>query len=411
MRRSVWLPCILLSLCASGAATAQQRTLTLAEAVRLAQEGNPDVRLLAAEIDAARARLAGASLLLQANPAVTATTGPRSSPAGRSRDESFQVLQQLEIGGQRGARIDAAQATLDAAEARFKAARAEVTAAVREAFGRALAARQRAQLAAEALAAAQQGVAAAQERFEAGAAALLELNTARVEVGRMARERGEAERRSAEALGELHLLLGLDPAEALAPQGELGVGEPTPEEAPLIEEALRNRAEIAASRHALDAATAEARLAAREWLPSPRIGASYSREEESDTSIVQGILSFDLPLFNRNQAARGAAAARVIQLETTLEATLRRVRQEVSTALARLHAARAAADGYASDVVKAMEENLELGTESYRAGKIDFLQLLLVRRQTLEARHEYLDVLEELNAAQAQLDRALGRSD
>jgi cobalt-zinc-cadmium efflux system outer membrane protein len=58
-----------------------------------------------------------------------------------------------------------------------------------------------------------------------------------------------------------------------------------------------------------------------------------------------------------------------------------------------------------------MEENLELGTESYRAGKIDFLQLLLVRRQTLEARHEYLDVLEELNAAQAQLDRALGRSD
>ena len=69
---------------------------------------------------------------------------------------------------------------------------------------------------------------------------------------------------------------------------------------------------------------------------------------------------------------------------------------------------RSAADGFASDVVKAMQENMELGTESYRAGKIDFLQLLLIRRQTLEARNEHINVLEELTAAQAQLDRSTG---
>ena len=51
---------------------------------------------------------------------------------------------------------------------------------------------------------------------------------------------------------------------------------------------------------------------------------------------------------------------------------------------------------------------MELGTESYRAGKIDFLQLLLIRRQTLEARNEHINVLEELTAAQAQLDRSTG---
>jgi outer membrane protein, heavy metal efflux system len=402
-------PALVVTVFASGAVQAQQGSLTAAEAVLLAQANNPDLQMLVAEVDTAKARLAGASLLFQGNPSLTAAVGPRSSPLGNSRDESLQLLQPIEIGGQRGARVEAAEALVDVAEGRLRARRGEIAAASREAYGRAFAAEQRARLAAEALAVAQEGVAAAQERFEAGAAALLEVNTARVELGRMARDRSEAERRNAEALGDLHLLLGLDPARIPVLQGELGVEERgVLEERQLIERALANRAEIAISRRALEAATAQARLTIRERIPTPKIGVSYTREEESDTEIVQGLLSFDLPLFNRNQEARGVAAARVSQLETEVAATIRRVRQEVSTAVSRLRAARSAADGFAGDVVKAMQENMELGLESYRAGKIDFLQLLLIRRQALEARNEHIDVLEELNAARAQLDRAIG---
>lgn len=387
-----------------------QRSLTAEEAVQIALTGNPELMRERSEVDVAKARLTGALLLFQGNPSVTATAGPRQSPAGSSRDESLQVLQPIEISGQKGARIEAARASLDAAEARLAALRAEVAAEIREAFGRALAAEQRARLAAEALGIAQAGVAAAQERFDVGAAALLEVNAARVELGRSARDRGVAERRSAESKADLHLLLGLDPAEVFALKGELRADAvATLAEPRLIEEALANRAEIAANQRALDAANAEARLAEREAVPTPRFGVSYTREQESDTRIFQGLVSIDLPLFNRNQAARGIAAARITQLETERDATSRRVRQDVSTALARLQAARAAAGFYADDVVKAMLENMELGTESYRAGKIDFLQLLFIRRQALEARREHIDVLEELNAALNQLDRAVGK--
>lgn len=394
---------------AAAAPMAAEELLTPDAAVRLALSNNPDLRELAAEIDAAKARVAGASLLLRSNPSLTVTAGPRRSATGRSRDESLSLLQPLEIGGQRRARIDAAQAGLAAAEARLRARRVETATTVRETFGRALAAAQKTRLAGEALTVAQEGVIAAQERFEAGAAALLEVNTARVEAGRMARDRAEAERRSAAALADLHLLLGLAPAELPPLGGELGeaTGQ-TLEEPRLVEEALANRAEIAASRHAVEAAQAQARLAARERIPTPSLGVSVTREEESDAEIVQGLLSFGLPLFDRNQEARGVAAALVHQLEIQAAAVERRVRQEVATAVARLRAARSAADGFASDVVKAMQENMELGTESYRAGKIDFLQLLLIRRQALEARNEHIDVLEELNAARAQLDRAIG---
>ena len=400
--------CLLLLAVAGSPVFAQSRTLTIEEAIRLAQENNPDVRSLTADVDAAKARLRGASLLFQNNPALSAATGPRSSDAGKTRDSSIQILQPVEIAGQRGARISAAQASLDAAEARLQALRSEVTASVRESFGRMLAAEQRLALASEARSIALQGVTAAEERFRAGAAALLEVNTARVELGRATRGRAEAERSRAAALGDLRLLVGLDPFQTVTVQGELKPGAPRGEAAALVAQALGNRAELQASRRALDAAKAEARLASREWIPSPRIGASYSHEEESNATIVQGLLAFDLPIFNRNTAARGVADARVRQLEAEREATLRRVTQEVLTALARLDAARSAAEGYAGDVVKAMQQNMELATDSYRAGKIDFLQLIVIRRQAVEARSEYIDVLEELNAAQASLARAVG---
>ncbi len=410
MIRSIRPLRFLFLICVAGSALAQPRTLSLEEAVRLAQENNPDVRSLTGDVDAARARLRGASLLLQNNPSVSAAAGPRSSDAGKSRDSSVQIVQPVEIAGQRGARIAASEGALDATQARLQALRSEVTARVRESFGRALAAEQKLALASETRVITQQGVSAAEERFRAGAAALLEVNTARVELGRASRGRAEAERSRAEAIGSLRLLVGLDPFQALAVQGELAPGAPGGDPAAIVAQARANRAELTASRRALDAAKAEARLASREWIPSPRIGVSYGHEEESNATIVQGVLAFDLPIFNRNIAARGIAAARVHQMEAELEATERRVTQEVLTALARLEAARSAADGYAGDVVKAMQENMELASESYRAGKIDFLQLIVIRRQAIEARREYIDVLEELNAAQASLDRAVGRA-
>lgn len=406
MRRSLVIVLLVLG-CVP--AFAEPRPLTIEEAVRSALERNADVLGAEAELAAARARRSGAGLLLPTNPSVTVTTGPRSSPSGRTTDHSVQVSQQIEIAGQRGLRIAATQAGVDAAQARVQAVRVDTAARVRESFARALAAGHHLQLATETVELARQGVEAAEERFAAGAAALIEVNTARIELGRAGRERAGAQRRRAEVGAELRLLAGIEPADEVALQGELAASElPSAIEAS-VEQALATRGEVLAARRAVDAARADLRLASREWIPSPRVGASYTREQESDTNIVQSIVSIDLPVFNRNKAARGVAAARVTQLEAALTATERAVRQDVATAAARLDAARGAAEGYAAGVVKAMQENMELATESHREGKLDFLQLLVIRRQTIDARREYIEVLAELAAARAQLDRAIGR--
>ncbi|HTU56884.1 MAG TPA: TolC family protein, partial [Polyangiales bacterium] len=378
-------------------AAAQGRTLSLKEAVQLAQQQNFELRSTAKEVDVAKSRVAGASVLLKDNPVLAISVGPRTNVSGRSLDYGAQLTQQIEIAGQRGARIDAAESSLRASNAQLAATRAVITARVRTQFGRTLAMAERVRLAEEALVIVREGKTAAEERLRAGAATQLELNTADVEQGRALRLRSEAQGAYAEALAELQFLVGLDPSQPVTPVGELKTGTAEAAGAPtnLIQHAIAARPELQEAKAAADSAKAEEQLASREWVPSPRIGASVNREEESRTTIIQGILSIDVPVFNRNAGPRGITKARTQQALTRLSATEHRIKQDVVRALARLQAARAAVDGYTSSVVSAMQQNMELVVESYRAGKIDFLQLIVIRRQVVDARAEYIDVLEE----------------
>ncbi|ATB27291.1 TolC family protein [Melittangium boletus] len=382
-------------------------SLTQEEAVTLALERSPRLLSARAEALSAQARLDGASLLAQTNPELQGAVGPRLRDGVSSLDVTVGVSQRLELFGQRGARREAAAAQLTASEARLETLRVSLAAEVRGAFARLLASEQEWSLADEGQLLAEQALQAAEERQTAGAASRIEVNTARVELGRAAHARVLAERRRTLARGELRLLLGLEPSEAMEAKGELrpGMTDPPPLDA-LVERALARRADVKAARSELDAARAEVELASREAWPGTRLGASYSQEEGA--RIVQGTLGIELPVFNRNQAARGVGAARLTQTRGLLEATERLVRTEVGLALERYRTARAAVAVYSEDVLEALQQNLALVNEAYRAGKVDFFQLLLIRRDALDARRGYIEALEELLIAEAQLTRTLG---
>jgi cobalt-zinc-cadmium efflux system outer membrane protein len=383
-------------------------SLTLQRSVELALERNASIQSARAEVAAARARLDGASVLLRSNPEVEGAAGPRRSPDGRSTDFEIGLSQQVELFGQRGVRIDAASALVSATEATLESRRVGIAAEVREAFARRLAAAERLRLTDEALALAEEALGAAETRQRSGAASKIEVNAARSSLGRAVRERALSLHQDAASLGAFVVLVGLDPGAPVTLEGELSSAPPgeAPVVATLVERALAQRPDVRAARQEVEAARAERRLAGREAYPSPRLGVTY-REEES-ARITQGVLAFDLPLFNRNQAERGVASARLVQSERALEALTRAVHSEVTVATARLAAAVTAAQAYTGGLLTGLEENMELVNEAYRAGKVGFFELLVIRRETLEARIGYIDALEELQSARAQLARALG---
>lgn len=393
-----------------GGARADDR-LTLERAVERALATDAELRGAAAEVRAARARLDQSSAPLAANPALSAGIGPRDGgEGGRTVDYELALSQPIEIAGQRGARVAAARAALGAAEARLSAARARVRTEVRALLARAVASRMRAELAAEAERLAELAAAAAEKRLQAGDVARIEVDSARLERGRAARARLEADQERAAALAELELALGVEagtPLElAFQLGGDGGAAGPGPET--LVRQAIDARGDLAAARLDLDAAKAEARLAARSAVPTPALGVSFAREERAD--VVLGTLSVDLPLFARNQAERGAASARVDQASAALGALERRVAQEVRLAAGRVGAARTALASFDPGTLAALDQNLATVARAYESGQIDFLRYQLLRREALEARRDRVDALEALDRAEAQLERALGKS-
>lgn len=403
-----WRLNLSLLMLAAHAANAGGEIFDVETAVRHTLSNDPDVIAAQAEVAAAEARQQQAALWFQDNPQIEGSGGRRKGES-TSTDYSVELSQQIEIGGQRTERIEAANAALEASRAHLAWRRVETVAAVRQSFGRVLAAERLLEVARESENTARQALEAADKRFGAGDISRLEINAARIEHGRSAQDRSRAEQRATVALAELQLLLALPPEETLVVQGDL----PNPSTVPLeelptsIAKALEIRGDLQMARAELESARAESRLAAREWLPKPRVGAAFAHEEGDD--IVKGLIGVDLPAFNRNQAGRGTAAARVVQTEQTWRALRRRAEQEIRLSYLRVRAAERAASSYAEEVVSAMRENLDLSSRAYLASQLDFTQLLLIRRESIEAQRGNVDALEELNAARAELDRALGK--
>lgn len=409
----MWLPEVMVAVLTTAlAAGAPGAPLGLEEAAERARVNDAEVRAAAAEVRAARGRLAGASAFLGANPELSGELGSRDAGAdGRELDYEVGLSQRLELGGRRGAERDSARAALAAAEARLADAEARATAALRVKLGGAAAAGLRLALAEEGLQLAERAAAGAERRFAAGDAARVEVSGARLERGRAARAALEAAQELASARAELELLLGVEPGALPAIAFDLEAGAQGPERAvePVAAAgaaALARRHDVAAARLEVEAAAAGERAARRAWVPAPELGVAWGREE--DARLLRGTLSFELPVFARGQAERGEASARAALARGELAAVERRAAQELRLAAGRLEAARRAVATFDAATMAALGEELAAATRAYEAGRIDLARWLFLRREALEARRERIGALEALNAAEAELARVSG---
>lgn len=387
-------------------AMAQQR-LTVERAVELALARNLDIQALESETRAADARVRESALLFRSNPELSGGLGTRLQEGPDSLAYEAALTQELEVFGQRGARADAANESRGASLARVAARRQELIANVRQAFVRSLAADDLVASADGGVALARQTLGAAERRVELGDSPRIELNAARVEVGRALRTLALSRSASAYALANLRTLLAVRPGTELSLEGNLRTPIAIPKDKlSNVKEAFRARAERNAALHDLRTARAEQVLEDREWLPRPRVGVSYEHKETH--SALLGTLSFQLPVFNRNAGARGVAAARQTQAELAMHATELRIEQEVVLGASKLAHAQEAVEAFEGQVVDALQESLRLGLIAYEAGKIGFFELLLIRRDALEAQRSQIEALRDLRESEIDLAKALG---
>ena len=406
-----WAAHALLAGLLAGAAPATAESISVEEALRRAEDSNPDLKQLAGDLQAARGGLLGARLV-PFNPEVGVAAGPAFADGQAPLGYDLSLSQTVELGGKRRHRVDAAQARVSAAELRLAYGRLQLAARVRRAYFLAVVARSRVSATREAEEVAADLKTAADDRARLGAGTQLEQNVASSVLGRARRDRLGAERHYREALTELATVTGTaaegrpEPGDAPLPD----FGPPALAEDELVARALARRGDVAAATRERVAAEADAALAGSQAVPDVSLSAAYGRDAIDRTDALTFGLAVPVPIFNRNQGGRAVASAALAKAQIA-EATARREAERQARAAVNSYGlALDAVRGFDRDVVEKLKENLDLARESVRSGKIGLLLFNSVRRDLVDTRLAYLDALSELVEARSALELTAGGS-
>jgi cobalt-zinc-cadmium efflux system outer membrane protein len=378
--------------------------LTLDAVLARARERAPAVLAARVQIDEARGRLRAAAVLLRDNPQIEGAGGARATGRGEQLEGDVGVKQMFEVGGQRAARIAGAEAgvTREVAQSADAARRVLRDAAV--AFYQLLHVTERLRLAEEAAHVASETVRVAQRRHQAGDVAVLDVNVASIAA---ARARADVQRQHAAlaaAQGQLRLLLDLDAEEPIEIRGQLA-DRRRYDVTELLARAP-DRGDLRALAAEVRAAEADEQLGKAARWPNVGLGARYERDDGQDVGL--GSVTVVVPVFDRGEGVRAEAAARRRRLQLSLEAGRRLAGVEIRSAYESYRRREAAVTELERDALAGLDANEALARRSYAAGQLGLVELLLIRREMVETRAEYLDRQLDAAVASVELEASAG---
>lgn len=402
--------------CAAGA-------LGPSEVMHCALGLSPEVRAEQQALHALEGKRITAGTLLPNHPTVAVSAAHRRPPdaTGQAPGQTFvnwyvTLSQELEIAGQRGARLDVADAALAAQVRRVAVAEQETAAAALSSYYNLLAAREELQLATELAEVATALSRLATARAQQALMSPVEADVAQAEANRLALVRIEAGVRSANARAALAVLLGQSPALALELRGDL---QPDPAVLPapagnlesLMQRALTLRGELAAAAMERTMLANQVRLLRR--LRAPNVTLSlYAQNDGMNEQVFGGGLSLPLPLPSPLGPGRRGEIAEVLargeHAESELERVRRRVTQEVAQSLQAHEAQTEALQLFPAALVERARADVRLISQAVTARQLPLREALLSQRSLIELLQSHIKVRKELALARVELLRATG---
>lgn len=400
--RVAWRTLALVAAFASGVSTAwAQVPLTFSEALSRARERAPEIVSARLAIDEARARLAGATHR-QLNPDVGFAAGNRQGNSERSTDLDVGFSQSFEPGQRRSSREAMANANIAQSTASLKDVTRATLLEAATLFLRSLQLSERVRLLERSVELADNVLQIADRRFRAGDVAILDVHIARAAAARIRAERQGVLAERAITIGELKELLQLE--DDITPQGEMPTVVSV--DPSIIADATSRRTEIRVLEAAIQEAQAQEQFGRSFGRVEFGVGARYQREERNN--IVLGGLTLTLPMFSKGQEPIASGLARAARLRAELDATRIRIGIEVRAALAAYQSRVEAVQVLERDALPGLDESVTLATRSFEVGQIGLAELLLIRREIIDTRVQYLDALLEAAIARVELDARAG---
>ena len=300
-------------------------------------------------------------------------------------------------------RIEGAEAALASERAIVDDVGRQATEAVARAFLAHERAQERRALLADAETTAAEIQRIAERRYAAGDIAAIDVNLARAAASRAQATTIGADADVALSNGVLVRLLNFDPATEIAVDHALEQDRPA--DLARLLTAVRSRPDLLALQSSVAEAEAEQRLGAA--MRRPDLGVDVrARKEGADRIVVAG-LTVSLPWFNRGQELLATGAARAARLRLDRDTTERAAVAEI-TALHEEYARRRGAAAAFEAALPAATDNQQLSQRSFEEGELSLPDLIVVRREVIDTRLAYLDLLFEAAVTAVARDAAAG---
>ncbi len=371
----------------------------------------PTLQVARERVGLGDAAVAGAEPLLPDNPNVSVGVGPGMNSDQNHVDFQASVSQRIEVAGERGLRLEAAERTRERLRAELDEARWETHRDVHATFHRALVARERLDAAERLLAFQERLLEIARARLSAGDVSPLQVRLAEGELSQTRVARIAAAQTYLRERLQLGALAGWPAGNPPEPAGDLDEPHDPPDARTLVELARSHQPRLRTLQAAQDEAEARSRSADRDAWPEPSIGIQVNREsyvQNPPETQVLGVLSVPIPLFQRNQGARAIAQAetRIADAEQVafgmqLLSLIEQNRTAVSAAASQLRT-------YGGEILPTFEENLRLLQRAFELGEIDILQVSVAREQFLRTQTDALNAYLDYFQAIADLEASIG---
>ena len=397
-----WAAGVVVALCPM--AMAQQPTrLSLQAALELAAKQNLD--LLTARQRQAISKAGVQVARERPNPTIN-FTALRDEP-----HEGWFVDQPLEVGGQRGRRIEVAHQEGALTDMEIVALERGVRRQTREAFFQLSYARAQSQRLEHILELAKRLEQIARDRFNAGDVPQLEVIQAGLEVARAQADHKVAQQEEKVSLSQLNALLN-EPATTDWEPVESLEDLPPPVSLPeLIQLAYSSNPDL---RHVVQEQKVEESrraLLKAERIPNLDLEAGMDYNAPHDFRMgPRSQISVPLPIFTRNQGEIAQSLATQSLLDSEEAATKRSTAARVETAYYDLDAQRTQAETYRATLVPVAQQLESLAEQSYRAGKADILMVLTAQRNVQDVEQSYLQSLLTVQSTFGQLEEIVGTS-
>ena len=387
-----------------------QRTITIEDALALAEEFNPGVVASQGREEAAQAGIVTARQF--PNPSIDVNAGPQ-----RPRNDSgalsgtawgVGIAQPIEYPSVRDSRRRTAEANLGSVEAGTLTFRAQLFALVKSNFYEVLQRQEQLGIAEDDLKLLAEIRDRVALRAKLGESPKLDLVRTETEVLNAQRNRDTAAVRVTQSKLALANLVGISPDEVYSVRGSIGAASVLPTLDSLRARVARDNPQIQQAVAEQERARNRLQLERDLRVPAPTLQAGYL--QEPDKTVARFGVAIPIPVFNQRQGQIAEALAEVKVADAQLRTRELVLTREVDAAYSRFLVARQQVETFEGGLLERAQRTLEAAEAAYRFGERGIIEYLDAQRTFRAVRQDYLNARYELRYSVIEIERLVGQN-